>query len=177
MERAYEVLALGQVHRGLASDSRVDLPDQRRGDVDYRYAPQIRGCGETRGVGECATADGDQRFPAIDVEPSQLAARLLDHVHALGTLSSRENDLFYRPASGGKCLSDCRSRRLPGLGLHEEDRPARPEAYQRRGHRRGRYPPTDLQPADGRVGAHHRYSRRGPIGKPVLQGLDDGRHV
>ena len=47
-EGADEVLALGQVHPGLAADGRVDLGEQRGGDVHVRRAPVVGGGGEAR---------------------------------------------------------------------------------------------------------------------------------
>ena len=46
-ERPHEVLPLGQVHPGLPADGRVDLAQQRRGDVDVRRPPVVRRSGES----------------------------------------------------------------------------------------------------------------------------------
>ena len=47
-ERADEVLALGQVHAGLAADGGVDHPEQRGRDVHDRDAAVVHGGGEAR---------------------------------------------------------------------------------------------------------------------------------
>src|SRR3712207_7155007 len=41
--RSDQVLALGQVHAGLAADGRVDLAEQRGGHVDDRHPPVVGG--------------------------------------------------------------------------------------------------------------------------------------
>ena len=43
VERADEVLALGQVDAGLATDRRVELGNERRRDLDEGHAPQVGG--------------------------------------------------------------------------------------------------------------------------------------
>ena len=48
VERAEQVLALGQVDAGLAADGRVHLGDERRRDLDPRHAAQVRGREEAR---------------------------------------------------------------------------------------------------------------------------------
>ena len=58
-ERADQVLALGQVHAGLAADGGVDLPEQRGRHVHDRDAAVVDGGGEPGGVGDQPAADGD----------------------------------------------------------------------------------------------------------------------
>ena len=57
VERPDEVLALRQVHRGLATDRGIDLGDKRGRDVDDRDAAQVRGREEAGGVAERPAAD------------------------------------------------------------------------------------------------------------------------
>ena len=52
-----EVLALGQVDRGLAADRRIDLGDERRRHVDERDAAQVRRRQEAGGVAERTATD------------------------------------------------------------------------------------------------------------------------
>ena len=47
-EGTYEVLALGEVHAGLAADGRVDLTQQRGGDMDGRHAAVVHSGPRTR---------------------------------------------------------------------------------------------------------------------------------
>jgi hypothetical protein len=47
-------LPSGQVDAGLAADRRVDHPEERRGDVDYRHATVPRRSGEPGDVGDHA---------------------------------------------------------------------------------------------------------------------------
>ena len=54
VERADEVLALGDVDRGLAADRRVDLADERRRHRDPRHAAQVRRRREARRRRSCS---------------------------------------------------------------------------------------------------------------------------
>ena len=85
MERPDEVLALGQVHPGLAADRRIDLGDERRRDLDEPDAAQVDRGQEPGRVAERAAADRDQRSPrstriaassraAVSMTSSRLAA-------------------------------------------------------------------------------------------------------
>ena len=65
VEGTDEVLAFGQVDRGLAPDRRVDLGDQGRGDVHDRDAAQVRRRQEPGGIPERASADGDDGLVAL----------------------------------------------------------------------------------------------------------------
>ena len=70
VERAHEVLALGQVDRGLAADRRVDLGDERRRDVHDRDPTQVRRREEAGGIAERPATDGDHRLVAFHPEPA-----------------------------------------------------------------------------------------------------------
>ena len=73
VERADEVLALGQVDAGLAADRRVELRDERRRDLDEGHAAEV-GRGEEPGrVAERPAADGDERLAAA--RPAGVPAR------------------------------------------------------------------------------------------------------
>ena len=71
VERADEVLALGQVDGRLAADRRVDLADQRR---RHRHPWDAA---EVRGSGRAAAAEGDERPATIepDLPPEALRGR------------------------------------------------------------------------------------------------------
>ena len=63
-EGAHQVLALRQVHAGLAADRRVDHAEERGGHVHHRYAAVVRRGGEPRHVGDQSPADGDDHVSA-----------------------------------------------------------------------------------------------------------------
>ena len=73
VECADEVLALRQVHAGLAADRRVDLGDEGRRDVDERDAAQVRGGDEPGGIAERAATDGDDRLATLHPQPGEVA--------------------------------------------------------------------------------------------------------
>ena len=77
-ERADQVLALGQVHAGLAADGGVDLAEQRGGHVHDGDAPVVDGGGEPGGVGDHAAADGDDDVGPGEAPPGEAAAQVLD---------------------------------------------------------------------------------------------------
>ena len=64
-----EVLALGQVHAGLAADGGVDHAEQRGGHVHDGHAPVVAGGREPGDVGDDAAADGDD-----DIAPGEAPA-------------------------------------------------------------------------------------------------------
>ena len=86
-EGAHQVLALGQVHAGLAADGRVDLGQQRGGDVHVGRAPVVGGGGEAGHVGDDAAADGHDHVGPGEPGWANCAAELLDRGQRLGVLA------------------------------------------------------------------------------------------
>ena len=151
MERADEVLALGQVHGGLAADRRVDLGDQGRRDVDERHAAQVRGGEEPGGVAEGAAADGDERLIATDPQPGELARGGFDDGHPLGILALREHDGLDRgQPAGQQARGQIAPDGVPGTRLGDEDRPPCGQSRERVTRRVDRDPFPERQPADRR---------------------------
>jgi hypothetical protein len=68
VERADEVLPLGQVDPDLAADRRVNLPDERRGHRDPVDASQVRRGDEADEIGRRAAADRGDGPGAVDTE-------------------------------------------------------------------------------------------------------------
>ena len=128
VERAEQVLALGEIDAGLAADRGIDLGHEGRRDVDDRDAAQV-GRGEEAGrVAERTAADRDERLAALDAEPGQVAGGRLDDRQALGVLALREHDAS-RPASRRRKAGRERlAGRRPGAGLGDQDGPRRPGA-------------------------------------------------
>ena len=77
-EGADQVLALGQVHAGLAADGGVDLAEQRGGHVHDGHAPVVDGGGEPGDVGDEATADGHHGVGPGEAPLGELPAEVLD---------------------------------------------------------------------------------------------------
>ena len=87
MERADEVLALGQVHAGLAADRAVDHREQRGRhlhDVDAAVVHRGREAGR---VADDAAADRDHDVAAQQAPLRELAAQVLDRRERLGVLA------------------------------------------------------------------------------------------
>ena len=100
VERADEVLALGQVDAGLAADRRVDLGDERRRARWMNADAAQVGRGEEPGrVAEGAATDRDERLGALDAQRGELAGRGLDDRQSLGGLALGQQDLLDRPAA------------------------------------------------------------------------------
>ncbi len=87
MEGADEVLALGEIDRGLAADRGVDLADEGARHGDPGDAAEIGRGSEARDVGRAAAAERDDRAAAI--EP-QLAPEALDDRDRLRLLPGRQ---------------------------------------------------------------------------------------
>ena len=131
MERADQVLALGQVDAGLAADRGVDLGDEGRRHVHDRDPAQVRRREEARGVAQRPATDRHDRLRPFDAQACQFAGRLLDDGKSLGVLALRQQHPLHRPALGGKPVGDRRPRRGPRTGLRHEDRALRPDPPQR----------------------------------------------
>ena len=137
VERADEVLALGEVDRRLAADRRVDLADERRRHGDPRHAAQVRRGGEAGDVGRAAAAERDER--AVAVEP-QLAPEPLERRRApspprpagsscVGGEPVAERELRARRRG---CPSRARRRRArpgPSPGTSSPSRSSAPSPY------------------------------------------------
>ena len=91
-ERADEVLALGQVHAGLAADGGVDLAEQRGGDVDDRDAAVVHRGGEPADVGDQPAADRDDGVGAGEAPLGEVAAQRLDGGQRLGRLALADGE-------------------------------------------------------------------------------------
>ena len=98
VERADQVLALGQVHAGLAADRRVDLGDERRRDVDERDAAQVGRREEPGRVAERAAADATSGSPRSTRSAASSRGRVLDDGQPLGVLALRQQDALDGPA-------------------------------------------------------------------------------
>ena len=87
VERPDEVLAAGKIDRGLASDRRVDLADERRRHRHPRHPAHVGGRGEPGKVGRAAAAEADDR--AVPADP-QCAPEPLEHRDRLRGLAGRD---------------------------------------------------------------------------------------
>ena len=94
VERADEVLALGQVHRGLAADRGVDHREQRRRHLQHRD-PAVVGRGrEPGGVADDSPAERDHRVAAQQPPRREPPAEVLDGAEGLRLLAvTHEEDL------------------------------------------------------------------------------------
>ena len=174
MERADEVLALGQVDPGLAADRRVDLGDERRRHLDERDAAQPARGEEAGGVAERAAPDRHERLAALGAQPGQLARGVLDDRHPLGALALRQEDRLDRPAVVGERRRDRLAGRRPRAGLRDEDRAAGAEAAERVRDDRRRDALADHEIAAERVGRGGAPSARG-VRDPADQLVDRAR--
>ena len=131
VERAHEVLALGQVHRRLAADRRVDLGDERRRDVDHGHAAEV-GRGEEAGrVAERPAADRHERVAALDAQAGQLAGRRLHARQALRRLAARQQDALDRQPGRGEPVGEPRRRPPPTPAAPRRGSPGAPRGAAR----------------------------------------------
>ena len=86
-ERAGQVLALGQVHPGLAPDRRVDLAQERGGHVHICGAAVIGGSREPGDVGDDPATHGDDHVAAGETRLGEGTAERLDRAHRLRGLA------------------------------------------------------------------------------------------
>ena len=118
VERPDQVLALGQVHAGLAADRRVDLGDERRRHLDEPDAAQVDRGEEPGRVAERAATDRDEHLVTIDPERRELAGGRLDHGQPLGRLALGQQD-------GRDVPARVRGGRPPGARRRQPRRRAR----------------------------------------------------
>ena len=152
VERADQVLALGQVDAGLAADRRVDLGDEGRRDVDDRDPAQVRRREEPGRVAQRAAADRHDRLVAFDAQPRQLARG-----------RPRRRPVAWRPRPAAAARSRPASRRRPARPRS----PPRPRPT-RRARRRGRPGDADAAgaPRPPRPGRCPRRGRSGRSASP-----------
>jgi hypothetical protein len=99
-ESTDEVLALGQVDSGLATDGRIHLRQERGGDVQVRRAPVVRGSRKSRDIGHDAAPDRDDDIGPRQPGPGEEPRQLLDRGERLGLFPvGDEADRDGRPAS------------------------------------------------------------------------------
>ncbi|CAB4931057.1 unannotated protein [freshwater metagenome] len=104
-ERAYQILALGQVDAGLAADGRVDHAEQCGG---YRHVPDaavIGRRGEPCDVGDHATAHGDDAVVPGETPLRERPAQRLDSRERLGWLAIADGE-HARLATRGDLVGD-----------------------------------------------------------------------
>ena len=186
MERADEVLALGQVHPGLATDRRIDLRDERRRDRDERDATEVDRGQEAGRVPERPAAERDEHLRAVDAEGREFARRGLDHREALGVLARRQKDVDDVAAVGRQLGRQPLPDGVPRARLGDDDGPARVGTVELGGDSLGRDPRAQDDPPDRRVGAQQhgptrsaarRGLRRAPRRELRLHSVDDALHL
>src|ERR1041385_8687441 len=92
MKGADKVLSLGNIDRGLSANRRIDLRQQgrrnlRKLDAAFHYA-----IGKTDKISNDAPAERNHQGVAIDPEPNQLPAKLLEPGKRLGLFSRWKHD-------------------------------------------------------------------------------------
>ena len=92
MEGADEVLALGQVHTGLAAHARVDHGEQRRRQLHEGDPAQVRGSGEPGEVADHAAAERHDEARSVDAGAAQRRADLRERRERLRALAGRHGD-------------------------------------------------------------------------------------
>ncbi len=92
VERADEVLALGEVHRGLAADRGVDLREQRGGGLHDGDAAVVDRGRESGGVADHAAAERDDRVAAEQPPARELRAQLVDGRERLRLLAVADEE-------------------------------------------------------------------------------------
>ena len=108
---------------------RVDLGDERRRDLDPGHAAEIGRREEPRRVAERAAADRDQRLPALDPQPGELARRVLDDRQPLRVLARRAAcSSLHRPAELAQVRGERPPRTPPMPRARRRGSPAAPPA-------------------------------------------------
>ena len=93
-ERADEVLALGQVHPGLAPDRGVDHPEDGRRHVHDRHPAVVHRRGETRHVCDHSTPDSDHDVGSVEAPSGPCAAQRFDGRQRLVLFTCRDGELL-----------------------------------------------------------------------------------
>jgi hypothetical protein len=106
VERADQVLPLGDVDRGLAADRRVHHAEQRGGNVHDRDAAQPGRGDEPGQVGRRAAADRDQRVGPSEPVLGECRPAPAGNRQPLGWFAVRQLDRVHLIAAAGQVLSD-----------------------------------------------------------------------
>ena len=93
MERADQVLALRQVHGGLAADGRVDLRRERGGDLYDREPPHVGGGDEAGQIADHAPTQGHHHVGPVRLLGGELPVQGVGHLERLGLFSLRHRDV------------------------------------------------------------------------------------
>ena len=120
MERADEVLALGQVHTGLAADRAVDHREQRGGhlhDVDPAVVDRGR---EAGGVADDSPADRDDSALRSSPNCGEATAQLLDGCQRLRVLAFADREAFVLDAGSRDARRRPRAHVPADLRLRDE---------------------------------------------------------
>ena len=106
MERADEVLALGQVDRGLAADGGVDLREQRGRRLHDVDPAVVHGRREAGGVADHAAPEGDDGVVTQQAPRGQARAQVVDGGEGLGFLAlADEEQVGVAPARWSAAVS------------------------------------------------------------------------
>ncbi len=179
MERADEVLALGKVDTGLATDRRIDLGDEGRRDLEERDAAEPARGEEAGGVTERPAPDRHERLAALGAQPGQLACGFLDDRHPLRAFALRQQDPLDRPALVREGRRDRLTGRRPRSGLRDQDCATGAKAAERIGDDRCRDALADHEVAAERAAPEEHRWPRGARGAPdeLVDPLDDRRQL
>ena len=72
---ADQILSLRDIHTGLTANGRVDLPNQRGGDMHNRHAAVIGGCRIPGGIGHNSPADSDNAVGTSEAPLRELSTQ------------------------------------------------------------------------------------------------------
>ncbi len=171
---AHQVLALRQIHAGLAPDRRIDLGEERRGHLDPGHPTQVGSGQEPRRVAQRATADRDQRIPPLHVQPGQLPCGIADHRERLGRLATRQRDDVHLPACRSERVAHPGAERCPRPGLGHDHGSSSVQGAQGVDHGDGSDAGAEGDLADRGGGAQQRRAGRRSAGD---QGIDRVHHL
>ncbi len=163
VERPDQVLALGEIDAGLATDRRIDLGDERGRDLDEPDAAQVHRREEAGRIAERAAADGHQHLVAADAQPGELAGGGLDDGQSLRRLALGQHHLDDLATALAQAGREPLAHGSPRAGLADEDGPPGPGRVELGGQRVRRDPGSEHDPADRRRGAQEGRGRAGAV--------------
>ena len=129
VKRAHQVLAVGRVDRGLATDGRVGDRQQGRGHEDHTDTAQPGGGHEAGQVRGGPAANPHDRVAAGDAVRGQPRPEPRGHRDLLGGLPRRDRFGVHEVAGGGEGAADRPGDRLQALGMDDDDRTHGPDQH------------------------------------------------
>ena len=122
MEAANQIFAAAQIDTCFASDSRVDLGEERRGDLQDRDAAHEDSREEASDIGDNASAEANDEAAAVGAAFHHLLGEIFDVGEPLFGFAGRQKE---NRRSVSNARIETRSVQVPNIALRDNEQLAR----------------------------------------------------